>query len=194
MIFWRKGISASNSTPIPIDRGTSITIHPPRTAGPSSKPLSACHFTPTCLLPFSIYTSVIQNPPLFTCKLFKLLPWCSSSPFLFRPKIIEAVGTSGICQLSSSNALWLQRGSSTLPCSSSAPILHQLPFLSLFFFGLSSPLKLSHFILFTFSQCSPLCPSNGHLQLNLNYVSYQQPFSGWWAHSRRKPKAKGLPC
>lgn len=174
MIFWRKGIFASNSPPTPIHRGMSITIHPPRTAGPSSKPLS--------------HLSLHPNRPPALLHLYFCHP--KKTPFHFQALQIHALmflsssslpsqNNSGNCTSeiwSVSSALLMPFGSGVAPqplfCSSAAPILHQLPFLRLFFFKLSSSFKPSQFILFIFSQCHSLYPPNGQLQLNLNYVSY----------------------
>lgn len=197
MIFWRKGIFASNSTPTPIHWGISITIHPPRNAGPSSKPLSHLSLHPNRPpAPLHLYFCHLKTTPFhFQALQIHALMFLGSSS-------LPSQNNSGNCTSeiwSASSALLVPFGPSTAPqpffCSSIAPILHHLPFLSLFFLKLAGSFKPSQFILiFIFSQYYSIYAPNGHLLLNLNYVSYQQLFSGWWAHPRRKHKAKGLAC
>lgn len=158
MIFWRKGIFASNSTPTPIHRGMSITIHPPRTAGPSSKPLSHLSLHPNkppALL--HLYFCHPKNTSFHFQALQIHAPmFLSSSPF-------SSQNNSGNCSSeirSASSVVLMPFSCSMAPqpffCSSIAPILHQLPCLSLFFFKLAASFKSSHFIHFILTQCYSL--------------------------------------
>lgn len=187
---------ASNSTPTFIHWGRTITIHSPRTAGPCSQRPSTSSFHPkrSPALQHLYFYHLKPTHFHFQAPQIHALMFLSSSPLPSQNNSGNC--TSEIC--SASSAVLMPSGSSVASqpflFSSTAPILHQLPFLSLVFFKLSSSFQPSQFILFIFSQCSSLYSPNGHLQLNLNYISYQQLFSGWWAYSRRKPKAKGLAC
>lgn len=167
-MLWRKDISASSATATAVHQGPALPYILQQLQGPPANHFPTCHFTPTGLLPSSIYASVTQTP-LLASALFRFMPSSSSAP-----PPLPSQSTSVNCTSDPSAQLFCcPLAPQPFSCSTTAAsISHSiliLPYSPLNFS--SSSFKPSQFTLSTVSQCHRLHPSHGHLQLSLSHVS-----------------------